>query len=211
MELSEDLYEILKSHINSESYTISEDIPEDVLCVLKNEGFVCLPNEDDEFVSKCQFITQSVQHDKSTLNLVIVPTLNCNFNCSYCFENNKRASRMSDSTIDNLISFIKSFEHVKEISLTWYGGEPLLALPVIEKLLYLITDKIGIKIKKHSIITNGYLFSEKAIQLFQKFPLDRIQITLDGTKDRHNHVRALKVNNNPTYDKIRAKIGRAHV
>lgn len=202
MELSEDLYEILKPYMNCESYTISENIPEDVLCVLKNEGFVCLPYEDDEFVTKCQFVTQSVQHDKSTLNLVIVPTLNCNFNCPYCFENNKRASIMSDSTIDNLISFIKSFECVKELSLTWYGGEPLLAFPVIEKILHLITKDIGIKLKKHSIITNGYLFSDKAIQLFREYPLDRIQITLDGAKERHNKLRALKVNNSPTYDKI---------
>lgn len=70
-----------------------------------------------------------------------------------------------------------------------------------------ITGEVGISIKNHTIITNGYLFTDKAIKVFEKFPLDSIQITLDGTADRHNKLRALKGNNYPTYDKIVSNIG----
>lgn len=202
LELSEDLYNFLDEKVKNNTIEIQNQLPEDIQIKLEQEGFICSESEDDDFVFKSQFITQSVQHNKSKLNLVIVPTLSCNFNCPYCFEKDKRASKMTNQTVDNLISFIKGFGDAKSLTLTWYGGEPLLAIPVIEKILNRITTEVSAKILKHSIITNGYLFDNKAIELFKKYPLDSIQITLDGIKDRHNSLRALKSNNAPTYDNI---------
>lgn len=202
LELSEDLYKFLDEKVKNNTIEIQNQLPEDIQIKLEQEGFICSESEDDDFVIKSQFITQSVQHNKSKLNLVIVPTLSCNFNCPYCFEKDKRASKMTNQTVDNLISFIKGFGDAKSLTLTWYGGEPLLAIPVIEKILNRITTEVSAKILKHSIITNGYLFDNKAIELFKKYPLDSIQITLDGIKDRHNSLRALKSNNAPTYDNI---------
>lgn len=57
-------------------------------------------------------------------------------------------------------------------------------------------------IVKHSIITNGYLFNDMAISIFKEYPLDLIQITLDGQKDSHNKLRALKNSMKPTFDVI---------
>ena len=202
LELSEDLYNFLDEKVKNNTIEIQNQLPEYIQIKLEQEGFICSESEDDDFVIKSQFITQSVQHNKSKLNLVIVPTLSCNFNCPYCFEKDKRASKMTNQTVDNLISFIKGFGDAKSLTLTWYGGEPLLAIPVIEKILNRITTEVSAKILKHSIITNGYLFDNKAIELFKKYPLDSIQITLDGIKDRHNSLRALKSNNAPTYDNI---------
>lgn len=202
LELSEDLYYFLNEKAKNKTNEIQNQLPEDIQMKLEQEGFICTESDDDDFVIKSQFVTQSIQHDKSKLNLVLVPTLNCNFNCPYCFEKEKRASKMNDQTIDNLISFIKEFGNAKSLTLTWYGGEPLLAIPVIEKILNRITTEVTAKITKHSIITNGYLFDNKAIELFKKYPLDSIQITLDGIKERHNSLRALKSNNAPTYNHI---------
>ncbi len=202
IELSEDLYDILNESIKDGSNAISRNIPNDILNILVREGIICGEHDDDDYVNKCQFITQSVQHDKSRLNLVLVPTLNCNFNCPYCFEKGKRISRMDDGTINKLIAFIKDFEDAKELSITWYGGEPLLAFHTIEKILNRISSELSIKITRHSMITNGYMINDDVIRLFQKYPLDSIQITLDGTKERHNMLRGLKRNNAPTYDRI---------
>lgn len=90
MELSEDLFDILNKSIIKGNYAIPHDLPDNILKILEHEGIVCGEHDDDDYVTRCQFITQSVQHDKSKLNLVLVPTLNCNFNCPYCFENDKR-------------------------------------------------------------------------------------------------------------------------
>lgn len=207
MELSKQLFETLIQKIKDQSYEIPHGIPKNTLDILEHEGIICGCNDDDDYVIKSQFITQSVQHDTSKLNLVLVPTLNCNFNCPYCFENGKRAKIMSDDTINHLINFIKELGGTKELTITWYGGEPLLAFPVIKKILNRISQESSIKIVKHSMITNGYLINDKVIKLFQEYPLDSIQITLDGTKERHNKLRALKANNAPTYNRIIENIG----
>lgn len=202
LELSEDLFDFLNSRAKNDSIEVQNQLPQEILVKLEQEGFICGENDDNDFVDKSQFITQSIQHDKSKLNLVLVPTLNCNFSCPYCFEKQKRSSRMDDNTVDKLISFIKDSEEAKSLSITWYGGEPLLALSVIEKILNRISTETAKKIQKHSIITNGYLFESKAVELFKKYPLDSIQITLDGSKERHNKLRALRKDKMPTYDRI---------
>lgn len=83
LELSEDLYNFLDEKVRNNSIEIQDQLPEDIQMKLEQEGFICNVGDDDDFVIKSQFITQSVQHDKSKLNLVLVPTLNCNFNCPY--------------------------------------------------------------------------------------------------------------------------------
>lgn len=209
LELTEDIYEVLRdvqSHGKAEEQIST--IPDDVLSVLQSEGFVCTPEDDDDYVLKSQFITQTFQHDKSHLNLVLVPTLNCNFSCPYCFERKKRASRMSAEVIDNLLTFIKETKGLQQLAITWYGGEPLLEIATIEKILTRIKEEVSVDLKSHTIVTNGYLFNDKALDLFEKFPLDAIQITLDGWRDRHDRLRALKSSGLPTFDTILSNIER---
>ncbi|NJK93789.1 MAG: SPASM domain-containing protein [Chloroflexia bacterium] len=52
------------------------------------------------------------------------------------------------------------------------------------------------------MVTNGFLLDKKHIDIFRKFPLNEVQVTLDGTKARHDQMRHLKHNKISTYDKI---------
>lgn len=109
---------------------------------------------------------------------------------------------MTPSIEDDLIKFIKENDGRSNIDLKWYGGEPLMSLPTIKSILDKLNKETDVKIVKHSIITNGYLFYDRAISLFKEYPLDTIQITLDGKKDRHDRLRALKRSGRPTFDVI---------
>ncbi|TFH93755.1 radical SAM protein, partial [Porphyromonas levii] len=94
------------------------------------------------------------------------------------------------------------------LHLTWYGGEPLLAIKTIEKILVGFKDNAPEKeIIFNFLVTNGYLVNQKVINVFQEFPLDRIQVTIDGEKERHNATRCLKSNGKGTFDKIVENIG----
>lgn len=100
---------------------------------------------------------------------------------------------MSDAVIENIILFIKRYKHLEYLYITWYGGEPLMAIDIIEKILNRISIEIpNIKISHHFLVTNGYLINEKMLSLFSKYPLNSIQITLDGNKPRHDNLRKLK-------------------
>ena len=191
IELSEDLFDILNKSITKGNYVVPHDLPDNILKILEHEGIVCGEQDDDDYVTRCQFITQSVQHDKSKLNLVLVPTLNCNFNCPYCFENGKKVSRMDDNTINNLIAFIRDSEYAKELTLTWYGGEPLLAgYEFYEHALNQLSTQLSHLYPAYAIQTNLWLMDDKLAQLFKKYEIP-VGSSLDGPKELNDRQRGI--------------------
>lgn len=200
LKLSENDYEALLRWKSGECVAMA-DIEEATLCMLREQGIVCDECDDNDYVSRCKFVTQSKQHDKSTLSLVIVPTLDCNLHCPYCFEKAKRHEKISDCVIDHIIRFINNND-CKWIDLKWYGGEPILALRRIRIILQRLHTECEKHLIQHSIITNGTLFDEQAIELFTQYPLDLIQFTLDGVKSRHDRLRCTKEGKLPTFDTV---------
>jgi len=137
------------------------------------------------------------------LSLTIVPTLNCNFRCVYCFEEKLNLS-MGDSVIESIISFIQSRDNLKRLTVTWYGGEPLLEQDTILALSEKVVNHCNnnnIKFRA-GIVTNGYLLTPSLAKLLaEKARVEWIQITLDGPPDIHNKRRPLK-GGGATFDTI---------
>lgn len=137
--------------------------------------------------------------------ITICPTLNCNFNCPYCFEKHL-PGKMSEEIQDKVIQLIeKILKNVKKRTLyvTWYGGEPLLAPEIIENLsnkLMNLCEKENI-IYSAGIITNGYLLNQNIVDMLNKVKVINYQITLDGIDKTHNKTRRL-VNGDGTFEKI---------
>lgn len=142
----------------------------------------------------------------NVLSLTICPTINCNFDCPYCFEKHI-PSNMSVETQNLIIDFIKKIlnnnKNIEKIKVTWYGGEPLLGIDVIQnlskKIIQLCNDN-NINYNA-SIITNGYLLSQDKADLLNKYNVRHYQITLDGLNEVHNKTRRLK-NGGPTFETI---------
>lgn len=166
-----------------------------------NQGYIINYNETEalETLSRksCSF--------SDVLNLTICPTMNCNFDCSYCFEKH-RAGKISKETQNLIINFVRKFvsnAKIKKIRITWFGGEPLLAMDIIESLsIKLIEVANEWKINYSAdIVTNGYLLTQEIADKFFELGINSCQITLDGIDNTHNKTRHL-VNNGPTFDKI---------
>lgn len=136
------------------------------------------------------------------LELIIAPTTACNFACPYCFEGQKENHRISNETIKNLVSFINSYEIVKHLNITWYGGEPLLAFKEIKTIIDRINKNCHAKIASQSIVTNGYLLTGEVMNFMFENKFDHMQVTLDGKEERHNKTRYLKANHKPTFSHI---------
>jgi uncharacterized protein len=136
---------------------------------------------------------------------MILPTLNCNFNCWYCYEEDRPKRIMSKTTVDSTIKFIENtVPNKSRFFLDWYGGEPLLCFdnilkPISEKTKELC-DKNGVYLESQ-ITTNGYLLTERMLPLFRDINTQSFQITLNGPREIHNKVRFQK-NTTDSYDKI---------
>jgi len=158
------------------------------------------------FYLECKSKYYGVMNDDSALGLVIAPTIQCNFNCPYCFESKSSNKVMSYETEIKLVDFIRRHERAKAINLTWYGGEPLVAFDRIKSIWHHFSkDLPKIKIQNHSIVTNGSLITDSVINFFKNTAVSFVQITLDGIKDNHNATRCLK-DGTPTFDVVFANI-----
>lgn len=155
---------------------------------------------DYYYAKKLQFHADIAVTD--SLYLTIAPTISCNFDCPYCYEGKKSTTTMNDNVIDQLIKFIKGYEHLQKLHVMWYGGEPLMAFHVIKKIVERIKSELE-KVKfTQSIVTNGYLLSDEVIAFMKENSFDNIQISFDGTEDNHNKTRFLKNSGKKTFSRI---------
>lgn len=145
--------------------------------------------------------------DKTVWHLHINPTLDCNFNCWYCYENHLKGSRMSPETISAVHRLISSIVYQEskpaELLLAFFGGEPLLCFdtvvkPLIDGCMHLC-ESTGISPAFH-FTTNGYLLSGRMIDYFKDKTVS-FQITLDGDKKNHDQTRFPR-NGGSSYDTI---------
>jgi uncharacterized protein len=91
----------------------------------------------------------------------------------------------------------------KTLTLTFFGGEPLLNLPALYDLadrLWAATHARGVR-QIVNIITNGLLLSPAIVQRLNPVGLNGVKITLDGDRDTHNRMRPLR-GGQGTFDRI---------
>jgi radical SAM protein with 4Fe4S-binding SPASM domain len=96
---------------------------------------------------------------------------------------------MTEETADKLIEYIAEHRKGKNVSLNWFGGEPLVGMERIDQISQGLKDR-NIPYSA-SMTSNGYLFDEEIVEKsVDLWHLKRIQITLDGTEEVYNQVKA---------------------
>lgn len=153
---------------------------------------------------KVKYINLLNRNENRRLILTINPTLACNFNCPYCFENEHSNIYMDDLVEEKIILFIKEHIGLKALDVTWFGGEPLLAFDRIVSMTKKMQD-LGLNYKA-GMITNAYLLTENVISQLESLAISSIQITIDGMAALHDTRRCLK-SGKPTFDRIVHNIG----
>lgn len=203
--LSNALVEVDKSHhdVISDAKTTQEELNEnsfdsDFWQMLINKRFIN-DNEKDEFLLYKSMILP-LRNQRDFMHLTLAPTMECNFKCFYCFETEKKKGVMSPQIMDSIVKYVKSIKELNSIFLTWFGGEPLMAIPQME-LFYKKLRKVYKKEFKSNIITTGYYLTESVIPILQKLQIGSVQITLDGKKEDHN-----KIKHTPERDDVFSKV-----
>ena len=175
-----------------------------------------MPDRDADRRSLNQFFT-SLRTDTSELRVTVLTTLQCNFACDYCFQGdhgdyNKTAAKMSLETSARVADWIeRELDRLRPESfvLTFFGGEPLLNLPVMYDLAeraWQASQARGVPMSI-SVITNGLLLTPEVVDRLLPFGLNGVKITLDGDKDTHNRMRPLR-GGQGTFDRIVENIRR---
>lgn len=63
----------------------------------------------------------------------VMPSTACNARCPYCYEEGHHARSMNGDVLLATINFVKTLlDKYENVSLVWFGGEPLLFTGIIE-------------------------------------------------------------------------------
>lgn len=106
-------------------------------------------------------------------------TEECNFNCSYCFQN-KGKRNINISTVEKAIDFFFPLL-TDECYINFYGGEPLLAYDQIRYVVSYIREK-NRRLKKHvqfSMTTNGSLIDDQILKFLNQHKF-LLTVSFDG-------------------------------
>jgi len=177
---------------------------------LVKDGF--LVPDDCEELEQIETLHNALKMQRQrSIGLTIVPTLDCNFRCAYCFSY-ARPERMSAEFQAAAARFVEAkLATDGSLSVTWYGGEPTLCLDVIEALSAQLRDackRHGAQYLPATIITNGFLLTEKTAQRLVDAGITHAQVTLDGDRASHNQRRPLQ-GGVGTFDRILENVAAA--
>ncbi len=169
---------------------------------LQELGFM-LPDEIDEYQ---QIVGRQIWKQlckNNYLELTLMPTEECNFRCIYCYENFQKPA-MSEFTQDAVVRFARQYlTNRKGLVVSWFGGEPLVAMDVVRSLsqrLIALCQEMK-KPYSASMTTNGYLLSLETFEELQGLRVNHFQITIDGSRETHDKQRVLR-GGQPTYNRI---------
>lgn len=136
--------------------------------------------------------------------LYIVPTVQCNLNCTYCHIQHGREERkhisMNESTLIRGLEIFKSCGGFEETNgeIMYYGGEPFMEADFLLKSLEAIR-KYSSEIKI-TIFTNGTLVTEELAKKIKKYRVYVI-VSMDGRESAHNTART-KRNGAPSFKEV---------
>lgn len=183
--------------------TKSADLPagHPLVRSLAEEGLVVEDTVDEVALIRSWFELYS--RNPNMVHLTLLPAEACNFSCPYCFQYRHRSLMMKAEVYDGVFLFVKHLIEKRgslNLELSWFGGEPTLATDCIIGFMERLNSLSNL-CTRAAMVTNGYLLTRETLARLVQSKVTEFQITLDGNRDSHDTLRALK-NGEPTFDTI---------
>jgi uncharacterized protein len=113
---------------------------------------------------------------------MLIPTLGCPANCSYCWSSEEKSPIMSIETIKEVVEWLKIFRG-DSVTFTFHGGEPLLAgAGFYREALPLLVEGLSPRKIAFAIQTNLWKMTPEIAEIFAEYNIP-IGSSLDGPKE----------------------------
>lgn len=138
------------------------------------------------------------------LGLILMPTEQCNFRCTYCYED-FALGRMRSGVVAGVKALLSArAPTLDELHISWFGGEPLLALDIVEDLQRhaqaLARDHPGMRAGAN-MTTNAWRLSPEVFARLLALGVLDYQISFDGPPEHHDRKRVRK-GSRPTFERL---------
>jgi len=138
----------------------------------------------------------------------------CNLRCKYCFgdtgEYGGDRELMSKEVGEAAVEYIIKHSYLrKHCEIDFFGGEPLVNMPVVKHLVEYVRrrEKETGKEFKLTLTTNGLMLNEENLKFLNDNNISLV-LSLDGRKEVHDRMRP-DVGGNGTYDRVVKNFQRA--
>ena len=101
IEIDNDTYNILLKARQNKSEVSEQMLDSDLYNTLCQKKFITNNEQDDFLLYKSIVLKQRA--DKYHIHMTVAPTMDCCFNCHYCFEKFKAPDYMSEAIMDSIV------------------------------------------------------------------------------------------------------------
>ena len=121
-------------------------------------------------------------------HVMIIPSMNCPSDCSYCWGVDRDSRVMDMETVREMVSWLMEFRN-EPATFTFHGGEPLLAgYEFYRDTLKLISERLSFLKPAFAIQTNLWLMTDEMAELFAEYSIP-IGSSLDGPREINDYQR----------------------
>ncbi|MDE7017056.1 MAG: radical SAM protein [Lachnospiraceae bacterium] len=165
------------------------DLNDEEIKYLQENRFY-IEEEEDEVKTLEDEVNSSIRIGSRSLELTIALTNQCNFRCAYCYQD-KNQKVMSIQTADHIIRKIRNVlaeNDYEEIWIHYFGGEPLLNIPILKYL----DGNIRCAAEENKVVYHTYLTTNGSMlsdDILSSIKFENIQLTFDGEEVIHDSLR----------------------
>ncbi len=179
---------------------------EAALAQLAAAGFAV--DDDADEIAGQEASYRAAQQDRSTLALCLAPTYACNLRCPYCYEKGSEAAwnPMDERVMRAVVAFVDAMyerNRFTRLEIQWYGGDPSLALDVVEALSRMLMtwcDEHDVAYSAMMLSNCTRIGADEAAHL-SRCAVEEMLVTIDGPEEVHN-VRRPAVDGSNSYQGI---------
>ena len=166
--------------------------------------------EDHDDRKLCRQVRQMVAllkpAAKTISTYIILPTTGCNARCFSCFEQGAKPVTMTTETASRVVRYIVAHRGNEEVTLRWFGGEPLVNAKIIDQICAELREQ-GVPFRSE-MTTNGYLMDADKVQRARDlWQLQHVVITIDGTEQTYNQVKSYVYRGVNAFERVLQNIG----
>ena len=157
----------------------------DELEELAKDGF--LSSDVPDFIP-----VHDVKNRRSLAGILIMVTQTCNLACVYCYAGGgsygqPTKMQKTDNALLAIDQLIEKSGRRSDLQITLFGGEPLLNVPLIHRIVQYAEEQGALHRKRfsYSITTNGTLVTEEIARFFRKHRFS-VLVSFDGVEWYHD-------------------------
>ncbi|MCA1916879.1 TIGR04083 family peptide-modifying radical SAM enzyme, partial [Methanospirillum hungatei] len=119
---------------------------------------------------------------KTPFHIMLIPTLGCPSNCKYCWSSEEGSPVMNIQVVKDVVSWLSEFRD-DPVTITFHGGEPLLAGPAFyREALPLLAQGLAKNKPSFAIQTNLWRMTPELADIFAEYHIP-IGSSIDGPED----------------------------